>query len=215
MFCDCGKHVLRNDDKQRGKTGICRCTFKIETKMRNGNGVNMEEKLTDRLFIELLTNTQLSAKSKDRLSRLEDYFRLKQEAESKYISSTGFYDFFEKASLAEIEGMSIYSEPPNFWNEATLLEILIDTLKRFVDNEESLSEKVAVIYSKYQALKTHFPYLPEGDALKEFVASKGQREEVENARETGNICPKCLGHDIASKGKEWQCRSCHKRFRKH
>ena len=64
MFCDCGKHVLRNDDKQRGKTGICRCTFKIKAKMRNGNGVNMEEKLTDRLFIELLTNTNLAQNQK-------------------------------------------------------------------------------------------------------------------------------------------------------
>jgi hypothetical protein len=176
----------------------------------------VSENLTDKLFLELLVNTQLSPKAKERLSKPESYFQIKQEVESKYIGTTGFYDFFKNASLDEIRGMSIDNQAPNFRNEAVLLEILINTLMRFVDDEKTLSEKAILINEKYQTLKTHFPFLPQdGNSLKEYMSFKGQREEVENTRVSGSICPSCLGHNIRSKGKEWQCRSCGKRFRKH
>lgn len=174
-----------------------------------------KENLTDKLFLELLANTQISQKGKEKFSRFEDYFLKKQEAESAYIQKIGFYDFFENQTLDEIKGMCINSVAPNFWNEATLLEILIDTLKRYVDRDETLSEKGRVIHDKYLMLKNHFPFLPQGDALKEFEGLKGQREELSNMRVSGSICPSCLGHNVRSKGKEFQCFDCKKRWRKH
>jgi hypothetical protein len=132
----------------------------------------MRENLTIRLFEELYDRARVSMKSREKFSRKEDYFRVKGERESSYIEQVGFFDVFESASLDEIKAMQINSEPPHYWDEATLLEILINSLKRLIDaNEErQFDERIGLIYEKYVMLKTHFPYLPVEDAFKDYMA---------------------------------------------
>lgn len=43
---------------------------------------------------------------------------------------------------------------------------------------------------------------------------EAKKEAKENARSTGNTCIFCGRNEISSKGAEWLCKTCGKRFRK-
>ena len=176
------------------------------------------ENLTVRLFIELYAKSKLSMKSRERYYKKEDYFLARQQSESEYIQKVGFDDVFRNATLQEIENMEINSTAPHYWNESVLLEILIATLKTLINyGDESLTEKIGVIHSKYLELKGHFSYLPQEDAFADYVNSKGDRELIETWRNSANPegCIWCLKRGkIRSNGTMWVCDNCKRSWRK-
>ena len=172
---------------------------------------NLAVRLRERLIGAV--NGEISAKMKDRLSERQ-YFAKRDDHENEIIASEFSYAFFNKeCTLEEIEQLN-----SDLIDKKTLMLCVISALRSYVNNEQQDDPKCLLLHCLYLRLKKALnPEIPfeEGDGFLEFVASKGQRAEVEKTRETGTVCLKCGSHNIASKGKEWQCRDCGKRFRKH
>jgi hypothetical protein len=175
------------------------------------NETNLAFRLRDRLLQAV--NGQISPKAKERLG-IRQYLLKVEELEQQVIESSFPYVFFnEECTVEEIRDINL-----DVIDQKTLMWLTIEALKGFVNNELADDPKALTLHALYLKLKKALmPEIPfeEGDGFLEFVASKGQRAELEKTRETGTVCLKCGSHNIASKGKEWQCRDCGKRFRKH
>ena len=172
---------------------------------------NLAYKLQERLTQQI--NQQISPKARERLSTRQ--YLMRREAIEEDVIRSGFpYAFFnEECIVEEIRDIRL-----DALDKKTLMWLVIEALKGFVNNELADDPKALTLHALYLKLKKALmPEIPfeEGDGFLEFVASKGQRAELEKTRETGTVCLKCGSHNIASKGKEWQCRDCGKRFRKH
>ncbi len=174
--------------------------------------VNLALKLRELLMQEV--NGQISPKAKEHLS-VKQYFEKRNTIEDEIIINTSFaFSFFDNEStLSQIEQLD-----PDIIDSKTLMLCVIESLKGYVSQERETDVKCLVLHNLYLRLKkelsSEIPF-EEEDGFLEFVASKGQRAELEKTRETGIVCLKCGSHTIASKGAEWQCRDCGKRFRKH
>lgn len=173
--------------------------------------------LTLRLFDELRANTRISQKAKERFANPRAYFLMRQREEEKVILSGFGYAFFEESDLADIQDMQINSKIPYPFCEKTLMMVLIESLKSYVDAGKEDDPRSIVLHEKYLQLKTkvsaEIPF-EEGDGFADYVDSKTERQEFEEARETGKICIRCGSNDVHSKGAEWRCFDCGKRFRK-
>lgn len=171
---------------------------------------NLAFKLKESLELEV--NGKLSFKAKERLNERQ-YFMHREELENQVIQSEFSYAFFnEEATLSEVEQLN-----PSLFDLKTLMLIIISALRMYIDNEQENSPKAVLLHKLYlqlkQQLSAEIPF-PEGDGFIDYLASKTERTELEYAREKGNICIQCGSRNIHSKGKEWQCKSCGKRFRK-
>jgi hypothetical protein len=150
--------------------------------------------------------------AKERLDT-RGYFLKRDEIENKVIASDFPFAFFqESATLSEIEGLRL-----DVLDAKTLMLIIISALKSYVDNdpENPKAEALHVHYLRLkQELSSVIPF-ESGDGYLEYLGSKNVRAELLDARVSGSVCLRCGSHDIKSKGKEWQCKVCGKRFRKH
>jgi hypothetical protein len=173
---------------------------------------NLAFRLQERLVQQI--NEKISSKLKERLSERE-YFLKRDELENQIIQSGFPFAFFQEVTLEEIEAIRI-----GIIDSKTLIFIVIEALKSYVDNELENDPKAVLLHKLYLQLKEELrsilPFQSNcEDGFTEYLASKSERTELENARQTGKVCLKCGSHDIVSKGAEWQCRDCGKRFRKH
>ena len=183
----------------------------IQAQMSQFFNEDLAYKLKNRL--EQQVNGQISLKAKEHLSDRQ-YFAKRDELENQIIQSGFPYAFFsEEASLDEIEALRL-----NFIDRKTMMLIIISALKMYVDNELENDPKAQALHRLYlqlkQQLSSEIPF-EEGDGFTEYLASKSERSELENTRVSGSICPSCLGHNVHSKGAEFQCFDCKKRWRKH
>ena len=174
---------------------------------------NLAYRLKDRLLQQV--NEKLSMKLKERLSTREFFMRC-DDLENQIIQSGFPFVFFQdEASLEEIEAIRL-----NVISSKTLMLCVISALKGYVDNSMETEPKAVLLHSLYLQLKNELkailPFQSDcEDGFIEYLASKSERVELENARQTGNVCLVCGSHAVSSKGAEWQCRDCGKRFRKH
>ena len=90
--------------------------------------------------------------------------------------------------------------------------VTIQALKSYIDNSEEKSEKCLAIHELYLNLKSapssQIPF-PKGDSFEDYLSLRNYREEIEDARISGSICPSCGSHDIKSYGSNWKrARAC-------
>jgi len=174
---------------------------------------NLAYKLQDRLLQQV--NEKLSMKLKERLSTREFFMRC-DDLENQIIQSGFPFVFFQdEASLEEIEAIRL-----NVISSKTLMFCVISALKGYVDNSMETDPKAVLLHGLYlqlrNELKAILPFQSDcEDGFIEYLASKDERTELEGARESGSICIVCGSHAVSSKGAEWVCRDCGKRFRKH
>ena len=174
---------------------------------------NLAYRLKDRLLQQV--NEKLSMKLKERLSTREFFMRC-DDLENQIIQSGFPYVFFQdEATLEEIEAIKL-----DVINSKTLMLCVISALKGYVDNSMETEPKAVLLHSLYLQLKNELkailPFQSDcEDGFIEYLASKSERTEFENARSTGAMCIVCGSHNVHSKGKEWECFDCGKRFRKH
>lgn len=173
---------------------------------------NLEEQLQEALTREV--NSRISLKARERMSTSQ-YFMRRDMEENQIIESGFLFNLFENATLSEVEALTATTPV----NEKTLMLSVISALRQYSNNGEETSERCVLLHNLYLKLKkrltSEIPDYPQEDGFEEFVASKTERAELENARVSGSVCLKCGSHNIVSKGQEWQCRDCGKRFRKH
>jgi hypothetical protein len=171
---------------------------------------NLAYRLREALMREV--NSRLSWKGKERLSTRQ-YFMKRSEIEEDVIGSDFCYAFFENEStLTEIGELE-----PSLIDAKTLMLCVISALRTYIDNEQENSPKAVLLHKLYlqlkQQLSAEIPF-EAGDGFADYVASKTERQEFEEARETGKICIRCGSNNVHSKGAEWCCFDCGKRFRK-
>ncbi len=162
--------------------------------------------------LEKAVNGEISFKAKERLDD-RAYFLKRNEIENSIIASDFPFAFFNSDSCTakEIEALDI-----GVINKKTLMLIIIEALKGYVDNESN-NPKAEVLHGLYlrlkQELSSEIPF-EAGDGYLNYVGLKGQRAELELTRETGSVCPYCLSHNIIKNGNAWQCKNCKKYWRK-
>jgi len=170
---------------------------------------NLAFRLKDQLTQEV--NGRISEKAKQKLS-IRGYFEKRDIEENRIVGSNFSYAFFEEATLEEIEAINLDLLDPK-----TLMLIIIQALKGFVDYEQENDPKAVLLHGLYLKLKTELSStLPfeSGDGFLNYLGQREQRGKIENARTTGEICPECASNDIASNGNVWHCRACGHYFRK-
>lgn len=173
---------------------------------------NLAFRLQERLVQQI--NEKISSKLKERLSERE-YFLKRDELENQIIQGGFPYAFFQESTLEEIENLNI-----DVLDKKTLMLIVIQALKSYIDNGLENDPKAVLLHKLYLQLKEELrsilPFQSNcEDGFTEYLASKSERTEYENARQTGSVCLKCGSHNVRSKGAEWVCLDCNKRFRKH
>ncbi len=185
----------------------------LETQMAELLGENnLAYRLKDRLLQQV--NEKLSMKLKERLSTREFFMRC-DDLENQIIQSGFPFVFFQdEASLKEIEAINL-----GVIDSKTLMLCVISALKEYIDNGLETDPKAVLLHGLYlqlrNELKAILPFQSDcEDGFIEYLASKSERVELENARQTGNVCLVCGSREIHSKGKEWICENGH-RFRKH
>ena len=122
---------------------------------------NLAVRLSDRLMG--MVNGEVSAKGKEHLN-MEQYFLKRNQLESDIIQSDFPYSFFEKeAMLSEIEALN-----PTQIDKKTLLLIIIQALKTYIDNDMEPDPKCEALHVHYlllkQELSAEIPF-PEGDGF--------------------------------------------------
>ncbi|MGA3061449.1 MAG: hypothetical protein ABSD92_13925 [Candidatus Bathyarchaeia archaeon] len=174
---------------------------------------NLAYKLQERLTQQI--NQQISPKARERLSTRQ--YLMRREAIEEDVIRSGFpYAFFnEECIVEEIRDIRL-----DVLDKKTLMWLVIEALKGFVDSELADNPKAVLLHGLYlqlrNELKAILPFQSDcEDGFIEYLASKDERTELEGARESGSICIVCGSHAVSSKGAEWVCRDCGKRFRKH
>jgi ribosomal protein L37AE/L43A len=161
-----------------------------------------------REFLTKSVNARISYKMKDRYNSERMYFSLREEIEQDVISSTNWYSYFEQVPLEEL------SKPIENFPSETLMLIIIEGLKAYVDSGEERNVRCLLLHDLYLSMKTYTPYVQE-DGFVDFLASRNHRIDLEDARLTGKMCPFCESTDVKSFGANWKCRTCGREFRKH
>ena len=187
----------------------------LETQIAELLGENsLAYRLKDRLLQQV--NEKISAKLKERLMNAREYSMKRLVIEEQIIQSGFPFVFFQdEATLSEIEAIKL-----DVIDKKTLMLCVISALKGYVDNGMETEPKAVLLHGLYlqlrNELKAILPFQSDcEDGFIEYLASKDERTELEGARESGSICIVCGSHAVSSKGAEWQCRDCGKRFRKH
>jgi hypothetical protein len=109
---------------------------------------------------------------------------------------------------------------------AEFLEILINAMKQFCEANLENSLECVTLHEYYKLLKAEAKtrpslkdYIHPQDAYLDYIANKSvnqaQAQALQSARLTGSVCIFCGSKNVHSKGKEWKCFDCGKRFSKH
>ena len=176
------------------------------------NEDNLAYKLQNRLLSQV--NQQISPKARERLSTRQ--FFLKCEGIEEDVIQSGFpYAFFYgECTVEEIRDIRL-----DVLDKKTLMWLVIEALKGFVDNELADDPKALTLHALYLKLKKALmPEIPfeEGDGFVDYIASKTERMELETARSTGLVCIHCGSTDVVSyDSQKWLCKNCGRFFRKH
>jgi hypothetical protein len=140
------------------------------------------------------------------------------DVQIKVIEQTAWKPYWQQMDL---ENSTLDLALLRDYDVTVLLNCMGDGLGEFIDsNQENdlVCIKLRELYNTTCAelRKRDSTFNPAGkDRFEEYLAERGDREEIDNARVTGSRCIHCGSSDVHSKGKEWQCGSCGKRFRKH
>jgi hypothetical protein len=169
------------------------------------NENNLAFRLQNRLLQAV--NGELSAKGKERIG-LRQYLAKCEEIEDEIIQSEFPFAFFQEATLEEIEALD-----PTLFDSKTLMLIIIEALKSFVDNEQENDPKVSALHKIYLALKISLcaliPEFPKEDGFVDYLNSRESKLLAEQLKQTGEKCPYCSGTHIQKYGqKKFKCVSC-------
>ncbi|MGA2310093.1 MAG: hypothetical protein ABSG57_11180 [Candidatus Bathyarchaeia archaeon] len=174
-------------------------------------------------FLTQSINARISSKMRDRYNNERMYFELRNKIEDDVIASTNWFSYFEND--VSYEELSQPLQEPlhiNFTSKLcnkTLMLVVIEALKAYVDNGEELNPKCLLLKNIYLNLKeplsSQIPNYPQEDGFIDYLKTKQHRIDLEDARITGSVCPHCGGHNIKSYGSNWRCCDCDKEFRKH
>jgi hypothetical protein len=165
-------------------------------------------------YLTQSVNSRISAKMRDRYVHERSYFELRNKIEDDVILSTNWYSYFENdVSLEELK------QPLENFPLKTLMLIVIEALKQYVDNGEEENARCLLLKNIYLNLQSllvsYIPNYSQTNAFAEYLKGKQHRIDLEDARITGEICPFCSSRDVKSYGANWRCRSCGREFRKH
>jgi len=169
-------------------------------------------------YLTQSVNSRISYKMKARYSNERTYFALREKIEEDVIRDENWYSYF-KDNVTVQELKDVIKNPIVDFDPRTLTLIIIETLKRYVDNGEEQNPKCLLLQNIYLNLKewasSLIPNYPQTNGFAEYLKTKQHRIDLEDARITGEICPFCSSRDVKSYGANWRCRSCGREFRKH
>jgi hypothetical protein len=166
--------------------------------------------------LEARINGEISPKLKERYNTARSYFELREKIENQIIASEDWISYFQNVSVEELKNLNLSLCSSR--ELKILMLITIQALKSFIDNSEEESEKCRAIHELYLKLKSALSSqiaFPKGDSFLDYLNLRTYREEIEETRISGSICPSCSSHDIKSFGQNWKCRTCGREFRKH
>jgi hypothetical protein len=150
---------------------------------------------------------------KGRYNNERMYFQLREKLEEDIISSENWFSYFENEVSYEQLNKPIENFPLK-----TLMLIVIEALKQYVDNGEELNPKCLLLRNIYlnlkESLSSQIPFTQE-DGFVQYLSLRNHRADLESARITGDLCPFCESGDVKSYGANWKCRNCGREFRKH
>lgn len=164
-------------------------------------------------FLLKQVNSQISYKMKDRYNNERNYFELRNKIEDGVIASTNWFSYFENVSYEQL------SKPIENFPLKTLMLIVIEALKQFVDYGEELNPRCLLLRNIYlnlkESLSAEIPNYPQEDGFDQFLSLRNHRIDLEDTRITGKICPSCNSTNTKSYGASWKCNSCFHEWRKH
>lgn len=111
-------------------------------------------------------------------------------------------------------------------NITEFLRILINAMKQFCDANLENSKECQILHEYYKLLKAECKnreslegFYHSKDAYLDYIenktANQAQAQALQSARLTGSVCIHCGSKNVHSKGSEWKCFDCGKRFSKH
>jgi hypothetical protein len=165
-------------------------------------------------YLTKSVNARISFKLKDRYSNERMICELRNKIEDDVIASTNWFSYFENDVTYEELSKPIENFPPK-----TLMLIIIEGLKAYVDVGEELNPKCLLLKNIYlnlkETLSSQIANYPQEEGFVDYLKSKTHRIDLEDCRISGNLCPYCESTDVKSFGANWKCRRCGREFRKH
>lgn len=166
-------------------------------------------------YLTQSVNSRISAKMRDRYVHERSYFELRNKIENDIILSTNWFSYFEN----DVSYEELNKPLENFFPLKTLMMIVIEALKQYVDNGEELNPKCLLLRNIYlnlkETLSSEIPF-EDGDGFADYLKGKQHRIDLESARISGELCPFCESTNVKSYDfNKWQCHNCGKFFRKH
>ena len=187
---------------------------------------NESKNLTEKLFEELYQRSEISMKSREKFALPIEYFRAKAQSETRLIEKEGFLKFFTDATEQEIDSMILRSEAPDFFTTQLIYEIVVNVLKRAIDNHMENDLQIQALRKAYFKIKQNLadeipevlkenPNFVTEDGFQDWLDSRANREKNEIWRDTGQGCINCLTEgSVYSNGSMWSCRVCRRSWRK-
>jgi len=172
-------------------------------------------------FLQKSVNNRISYKMKERYNgNPRGYFELRERIEEGVIFSSNWFSYFENdVSLEDLNQTMSENFAKCPFDQKTLMLIVIQALKSYVDNGQEENLKCLLIRNIYLNLKTslssEIENYPQEDGFTDYLATKPIRENLETARFSGEICIHCGSREVTSYGTMWKCRTCGRTFRKH
>lgn len=169
-------------------------------------------------YVTQSVNSRISYKMKGRYDNERTYFQLREKIEEDVIKDENWYSYFkDNVSVQELE--DVIKNPIVDFDIKTLMLVVIEALKRYVDNEEERDVKCLLLKTLYLNLKeplsSQIPFYPQEDGFVEYLSLRNHRIDLEDTRITGKICPSCNSTNTKSYGASWKCRDCNHEWRKH
>jgi len=146
------------------------------------------------------------------------YFALRAEIEAKIILETAWLGFWQNCEFLEepLENLADFRDSELL----TLNQILVQSLKAFIDAHEENNTICLMLRAMHEEtvsdIRRRFPNeLGNGDGFLDYLNSRSESEHAESYRSSGEKCINCGSKNVHSKGAEWKCFDCGKRFSKH
>jgi hypothetical protein len=179
------------------------------------------------LYLIERANAQISWKMRLEYDKLDAYAEKRSEIETEIITShVDWFHYFETCGFLAFptEEDIEFTETLSNDDILTMLLVIINGLKGYIDRFEEDSPNCQKLYGFYKLLKEeiaqrpNLSYMPHGDGFKDYLSSREERRKIrdkkQSARIKGNICIFCESTNIRSNGNMWKCLSCGKSFRK-
>lgn len=174
-----------------------------------------EDNLAFRLKNRLMgmVNGEISAKAKENLSDRE-YFSKRADIENQIIQSNFPHAFFQESTIEEIEALN-----PTLIDEKTLMLVIIQSLRTFIDLKQEDNPKCEMLHVHYlllnKQLSSEIPDYPEGDGYYEYLNERSQRAKIAEGKQNGTMCPYCreTSHIQRYGSGKRKCTSCNHYWR--